>query len=122
MSARSVCWRGSAVRLPPVSKRNMSSRRSWSFSTGSAFTRTAANSIASGMPSSRAQTCATAAALCGVNWKGEVECLEDRLPWLLAHPQHTGDRLWHQGRIRERSQFHQPDAVWIVVEELCRYL
>src|SRR5262249_35834734 len=51
--ARSVCCRGSAVRLPPLRRRNMSSSRSFSFSTGSAFTRAAASSRASGMPSRR---------------------------------------------------------------------
>ena len=61
MVARSVCWRGSAVRAPPVSSRKRSSSRAAIPSTGSTPTRAAASSMARGKPSSRAQICATAA-------------------------------------------------------------
>jgi hypothetical protein len=51
------------VRLPPVKSRNISAIRPLICSTDIAFTRAAASSIASGMPSSRTQSCATAGAL-----------------------------------------------------------
>ncbi len=51
--ALSVCWRGRAVRLPPVSRRKRSSRRAATASTGRPRTCCAANSRASGMPSRR---------------------------------------------------------------------
>src|SRR3989442_500523 len=105
MSARSVCCRGSAVRLPPVSSRNMSSRRSLSFSTGSAFTRAAASSMASGIPSNRSQTCAT-----------DGPCR------LLPHPQRGGNRLRHQGGISERCQLRQPHAVRILLQQVGGHL
>ena len=54
-TARSVRWRGSAVRLPPVSSRKRSSRRAASCSTGIVRSRAAASSIASGSPSRRRQ-------------------------------------------------------------------
>ena len=49
------CWRPSAARLLPVRSRKRSSRRARISSTDSSFTRAAASSIASGMPSSRRQ-------------------------------------------------------------------
>jgi hypothetical protein len=62
-TARSVrCW-GSAVRLPPVSNPNLSSRRSASWAGVSVRSQTAAGSIASGIPSRARQIRATAAAL-----------------------------------------------------------
>jgi len=51
-AARSVCCRGSAVRLPPVSSRKRSPRRAAIASSGIARTRAAASSRARGMPSS----------------------------------------------------------------------
>ena len=60
--ARSVWWRSTAVRRPPVRSRNRSSRRA-AISRGLiATTRAAASSIASGIPSRRRQISATAAA------------------------------------------------------------
>ena len=60
--ARSVCWRGSAARDPPVSSANRSSSRASSSAAGITRSRAAASSMASGMPSSRRQirpaTCA----------------------------------------------------------------
>ncbi len=66
MHARSVCWRGSDVLSPPVSRRNRSDRRVAIASTGSARTRAAASSSASGMPSSVWQISAIAAAFFSV--------------------------------------------------------
>ena len=54
-----------AVRLPPVSSRNRSFNRSLICSTDSTFSRAAASSIASGMPSRRRQISATVGALSG---------------------------------------------------------
>ena len=61
IAARSVRCLGSAVRLPPVSRRNRSSRRAAIWAGGRERTRAAASSTASGIPSSRRQICATAA-------------------------------------------------------------
>ena len=47
-TARSVWWRGNAVRLPPVSTRNRSSSRPTSCVSGSTRSRAAASSKASG--------------------------------------------------------------------------
>ena len=69
MSAWSVCWRGTAVRRPPVSSRNRSPRR-WRISpTDRTGTRAAASSMANGMPSRRWQISATIGALAGVSSK-----------------------------------------------------
>ena len=68
-SALNVCWRGSAVREPPVSRRKRSLRRPSICSGVRTRTRAAASSKASGMPSSRVQTDATAAALPALNRK-----------------------------------------------------
>ena len=64
-----VRWRGSAIRLPPVRRRNRSSSRAAICSGGRALTRAAASSIASGIPSSRRQIWMTASAFCGVRVK-----------------------------------------------------
>ena len=53
--ARSVCWRRTAVRAPPVNSRNRSCRLSTISASDNARTRAAASSIASGMPSRRRQ-------------------------------------------------------------------
>src|SRR5437763_671383 len=66
MVARMVCCRVGADRRPPVSKRKRSSRRAASWSTDRSFTRAAANSIASGMPSNRRQILATTGQLWSV--------------------------------------------------------
>ena len=60
-TARSVRWRGSAARLPPVSRRKRSSRRAASCSSGIVRSRAAASSIASGSPSRRRQISSTTA-------------------------------------------------------------
>ncbi len=52
-TARSVRWRGSAVRLPPVSSRNRSDSRPAISSSGRVRSRAAASSMASGRPSRR---------------------------------------------------------------------
>ncbi len=63
MAARSVWCRGSAVRLAPASRLNRSASSPRICSTDSARSRTAASSIASGMPSRRRQSSATGAML-----------------------------------------------------------
>ena len=68
-SARSVCWRGSTVREPPVSSRNRWFSRVLISPTGKERTRAAASSSASGMPSRRAQIADTAAAFSSVTRK-----------------------------------------------------
>ena len=60
--ARSVWWRSTAVRRPPVRSRKRSSSRRAISAGLIATTRAAASSIASGMPSSRRQISATASA------------------------------------------------------------
>ncbi len=59
-TARSVRWRSSAVRLPPVSRRKRSSSLAATCCTGSERKRAAASSIASGRPSRRRQISMTA--------------------------------------------------------------
>ena len=54
-----LCWRRTALRAPPVSNRKRSCRLSRISVNESARTRAAANSMASGMPSSRPQISAT---------------------------------------------------------------
>ena len=66
-TARSVRWRGSAVRLPPVSSWKRSSRRWASCSGDIVRSRAAASSMASGRPSSRRQISMTAATVVRVD-------------------------------------------------------
>ena len=66
MVARSVWWRSTAPRRPPASTSNRRSRRRASSAGVIAWTLAAASSIASGTPSRRLHTWATAAALSGV--------------------------------------------------------
>ncbi len=66
MRACRVCWRGIAVREPPVRRRKRSLSRRAISSADRTLTRAAANSIASGIPSSRRQISTTAGALSGV--------------------------------------------------------
>ena len=63
MSACSVCWRGTAVRRPPVRRRNRSPRPCAISAADRTLTRAAASSRASGMPSSRRQISTTGAAV-----------------------------------------------------------
>ena len=75
MSARSVCCRGSTSRFPPVSTRKRSSSRSRSCRGLRIFTRAAASSIASGIPSSRRQISTTVDAFSSVSakrWSAEI--------------------------------------------------
>ena len=60
-TARRVCWRGRTVRLPLVSSRKRSSRRSAIWRGVSSRSRAAASSMASGSPSRRRQISAQAA-------------------------------------------------------------
>ena len=66
-AARSVCCRGLATRLPVVSSRKRSSICRRICSTVNARSRTAASSIANGIPSRRAQSAATASPLSAVS-------------------------------------------------------
>ncbi|WP_329101815.1 hypothetical protein OG792_22095 [Micromonospora sp. NBC_01699] len=67
--ARRVCWRAGPPRRPLASRSNRSSNRSASSRTPSTRIRVAASSRASGIPSSRRQIVATAAALPGSRTK-----------------------------------------------------
>ena len=69
IKARRVCWRSSAVRLPPVSSLNLSSRRSAICAGVNNLTRAAANSIARGIPSRREQIWAMDEAFSSVSLK-----------------------------------------------------
>ena len=73
--ARKVCWRRTAVRAPPVSRRNRSCRLSRISTSDSARIRAAASSIASGIPSSRDRSppppphCGRSTAKSGRDWR-----------------------------------------------------
>jgi hypothetical protein len=90
-TARSVRCRGSAVRLPPVGSWNRSPKRAATCSTGSARTRAAASSIASGSPSSRRQISTTAVTLSWVTakpgWTATARSANSRTTgWAMASP------------------------------------
>ena len=65
----SVCWRGRQSRRPPTSTAKPWSRRSTTSETSQERSRVAASSIASGRPSSRAHSWATASRLSAVTAK-----------------------------------------------------
>ena len=67
--ARSVRWRPGRSCAPPTSRSSARSRRRLIASGGRSFERAAASSIASGRPSSLAQTSATAEMLLSSSWK-----------------------------------------------------
>ena len=74
-TARSVWCRGRAARLPPISSRNRSPRRSATCWTDRVRSRAAASSIASGRPSSRAQVSQTASTVSASRVKsGRTAC------------------------------------------------
>ena len=69
MASRIVRWRAGRSRAPPVSSGSRGSSRASSAAGGRTLTRAAASSMASGRPSSRVQTAATAAALSALRAK-----------------------------------------------------
>ena len=78
-AARIVCWRASRSRAPPVRSLSWLVSRANSASGGSSRTRAAANSMASGRPSSRVHTSAIAGALAAVTRKsGRAACARAR--------------------------------------------
>jgi hypothetical protein len=47
--------------------------------------------------------------------------LDHRASRLFHHAQHRRDGLWHQPRVGERREFHEPDAIHVVVHHRRRH-
>ncbi len=117
MVSRSVRCRASVFRVPPVSRAKLVSSRSAICSGVSTFTRAAASSIASGMPSSRQQMRATAAALAGVSVKpaqARLRTVDEELDRFGLADAFELDTA----RVGQRQRRHEPRALAFEAERL----